>query len=100
MAREPISVRSTRVKEILNENCRTDERTWQLSNEALLDGFIVLFDECSSEHLQKDKHVAKFVKKCTYKKDDIATYYKETSISNQTKPDKMNTLTRFLSTIL
>ncbi len=66
MAEEPISQRCTNLKGLLNENGRTDERTLQLSNEALLDGFIVLFDECSSEHLQRDKHVAEFVKKCKY----------------------------------
>ena len=66
MAEEPISQRCTKLKGLLNENGRTDERTLQLSNEALLDGFIVLFDECSSEHLQRDKHVAEFVKKCKY----------------------------------
>ncbi|CAB4000998.1 citron Rho-interacting kinase isoform X1 [Paramuricea clavata] len=68
MAEEPISVRCTKLKGVLNENGRTDDKTWQLSNEALLDGFIALFDECSSEHLQKDKHVAEFVKKY---KDDV-----------------------------
>ena len=67
MAEEPISVRCTKLKRVLDENGRTDERKCRLSNEALLDGFIVLFDECSSEHLQKDKHVAEFVKKCKYK---------------------------------
>ena len=66
MAEEPISQRCTKLKGLLNENGRTDERTSRLSNEALLDGFIVLFDECSSEHLQRDKHVAEFVKKCKY----------------------------------
>lgn len=66
MAEEPISVRCTKLKGVLNENGRTDDRTWRLSNEALLDGFIVMFDECCSEHLQKDKHVAEFIKKCTY----------------------------------
>jgi hypothetical protein len=64
MAEEPISARCTKLKGLLNEIGRTDERTWRLSNEALLDGFIVLFDECSSEYLQKDKRIAEFVKKC------------------------------------
>ncbi|XP_028400493.1 citron Rho-interacting kinase-like isoform X3 [Dendronephthya gigantea] len=80
MAREPISVRSTQLKEVLNENRRADERTWQLSNEALLDGFIILFDECSSEHLQKDKHVVEFVKK--YKNDVMKLRDSRPSISD------------------
>ena len=64
MAEEPISTRCAKLRGFLNEIGRTDERTWHLSNETLLDGFIVLFDECSSEYLQKDKRVAEFVKKC------------------------------------
>lgn len=64
MAEQPITQRCTKLLKVLSNNNATDERNWRLSNEALLDAFIVLFDECCSEHLQKDKHVVEFVKKC------------------------------------
>ena len=37
------------------------------TREALLDAFLVLFEECSSEFMFKDKNISGFVKKCKYK---------------------------------
>ena len=37
-----------------------------LSTEALLDVFLVLYDECSSSSLRKDKNIAEFVETGEY----------------------------------
>lgn len=37
------------------------------TREALLDAFLLLFEECSSEFMLKDKNISGFVKKCKYK---------------------------------
>lgn len=62
---ESIADKCTKLGELLSEDGRTDD-SWRLHREALLDGFLVLFDECGAEHMQKDKHIAAFVNKCKY----------------------------------
>lgn len=64
---ESIADKCTKLGELLSEDGRTDD-SWRLHREALLDGFLVLFDECGAEHMQKDKHIAAFVNKY---KDDV-----------------------------
>ena len=36
------------------------------TREALLDAFLLLFDECNSEYMLNDKNISGFVKKCEY----------------------------------
>ena len=36
------------------------------TREALLDAFLVLFDECNSANMMKEKNVSMFVKKCKH----------------------------------
>jgi len=36
----------------------------QLNFDGLIDSFLVLFNECSTKELQKDKNIANFVKQC------------------------------------
>lgn len=47
-------------KNVGRKSCGTFTR------EALLDAFLLLFDECNSEYMLKDKNVSGFVKKCKY----------------------------------
>ena len=37
-----------------------------LNFDGLLDAFILLYNECSSKELQKDKNIANFVKQCMF----------------------------------
>ena len=62
---ETIATKCRRLSRVLNEDGRPD-CSWRCCREALLDGFLVLFDECGTEAMQKDKHIAAFVKKCKY----------------------------------
>ena len=36
------------------------------TREAMLDAFLLLFEECNSEFMLKDKNISGFVKKCKY----------------------------------
>lgn len=47
-------------KNVGRKSCGTFNR------EALLDAFLLLFDECNSEYMLKDKNIFGFVKKCKY----------------------------------
>lgn len=66
MAQDTIFSRCAKLKRILEDNSRTDRKAMSLSEEGLIDAILAFYNECCSEHLQKDKHVAKFVQKCEY----------------------------------
>lgn len=44
------------------QNCEQEKGT--LDNECLLDGFLVLYEECTHDSLLKIKNISSFVKKC------------------------------------
>lgn len=64
---ESTAVKCSKLSKLLSENAGID-CSWRLCRDALLDGFLVLFDECRAEHMQKDKHIVGFVNKCKYTK--------------------------------
>ncbi|XP_046840291.1 citron Rho-interacting kinase-like isoform X2 [Xenia sp. Carnegie-2017] len=67
MAQDTIFSRCAKLKRILEDNSPTDRKAMSLSEEGLIDAILAFYNECRSEYLQKDKHVAKFVQK--YKED-------------------------------
>ena len=61
-----ISARSSKLNQLfVGKNIGRKENSAP-TREALLDAFLVLFDECNSASFLKEKNVSTFVKKCKY----------------------------------
>lgn len=69
---EPISVRTTRLNNLVLNRKAATSRTSKLvadalSREGLLDALCLLYSECNKEQLKKrDKQIFEFVSKCMY----------------------------------
>lgn len=64
---ESIATRCAKLNQILSsKNGGRKGASSIFSKELLLDAFMVLFEECQSEDLLKDKNISSFVKKCKY----------------------------------
>ena len=61
---ESVSSRITRLQQLLSG--RIGKKVPLLDKEALLDSIMVLYSECSSDYMTRDKNIATFIKKCTY----------------------------------
>ena len=61
---ESVSSRITRLQQLLSG--RSGRKVPLLDKEALLDSILVLYSECSSDYMTRDKNIATFIKKCTY----------------------------------
>ena len=62
---DSISTRSAKVNQIFaGKNVARKTSNACFTREAMLDAFLLLFEECSSEFMLKDKNIAGFVKKC------------------------------------
>lgn len=62
---DSISTRSAKLNQIFaGKNVARKTSNACFTREAMLDAFLLLFEECSSEFMLKDKNVAGFVKKC------------------------------------
>ena len=67
---DSISTRCAKLNQIFagkNVGRKSSPNGAGFTREALLDAFLVLFEECSSEFMLKDKNISEFVKKCKYK---------------------------------
>lgn len=65
---DSISTRCAKLNQIFAGKTVGRKTSRAFTREALLDAFLLLFDECNSEYMLKDKSVSGFVKKCKYKK--------------------------------
>lgn len=67
---DSISTRCAKLNQIFaGKNVGRKTNGGCFTREALLDAFLLLFDECNSEFMLKDKSISGFVKKCKYKKN-------------------------------
>lgn len=64
--KEPISLRTARLfKSVITRSGPMQRSTrMKMTQDALLDAFILLYDECNKEHVKKDVNVVHFVNKC------------------------------------
>ncbi|KAK2558347.1 Citron Rho-interacting kinase, partial [Acropora cervicornis] len=71
---DSISTRSAKLNQIFaGKNVARKTSNACFTREAMLDAFLLLFEECSSEFMLKDKNVAGFVKKYQAMVDDLRT---------------------------
>lgn len=63
MALEGVSSRITRLNQLLTGKT-SGKKVPLLDKETLLDAFMGLYNECSTEFMMKDKNIATYVKKC------------------------------------
>lgn len=63
---EPVSLRNGRLFNSVLTRSGPMQRTtrMRMSQDALLDAFILLYDECNKEITRKDTNVSKFINKC------------------------------------
>lgn len=59
---ESVSSRITRLQQLLSG--RTGRKVPLLDKDALLDAMVVLYSECSTDAMTRDKNISTFVKKC------------------------------------
>lgn len=64
---ESISTRCAKLNQIFaGKNVGRKSSGASFTREAMLDAFLLLFEECNSEFMLKDKNISGFVKKCKY----------------------------------
>jgi len=63
---DSISTRCAKLNQIFAGKNVGRKTSGAFTREALLDAFLLLFDECNSEYMLKDKSISGFVKKCKY----------------------------------
>ena len=61
---DSISTRCAKLNQIFAGKNVGRKTSGAFTREALLDSFLLLFDQCNSEYMLKDKSVSGFVKKC------------------------------------
>lgn len=62
---EAVSSRITRLNQLLSGKT-SGKKVPLLDKETLLDAFVALYNECSTEYMTKDKNIATYVKKCEF----------------------------------
>lgn len=65
-SKEPISLRNGRLFNSVLTRSGPMQRTtrMRMSQDALLDAFILLYDECTKDTLRKDMYMTNFINKC------------------------------------
>lgn len=63
---DSISTRCAKLNQIFAGKNVGRKSCGTFTREALLDAFLLLFDECNSEYMLKDKNISGFVRKCKY----------------------------------
>ena len=71
---DSISTRCAKLNQIFaGKNVGRKSSGAGFTREALLDAFLLLFEECNSEFMLKDKNISGFVNKCKYQKSFVIT---------------------------
>ena len=63
---ESISTRIAKLNQVFSGKNVAKKASFSFTREALVDAFLVLFDQCDDKNMRTDKNVAAFVKKCEY----------------------------------
>ena len=63
---DSISTRCAKLNQVFAGKSVGRKACATFTREALLDAFLLLFDECNSEYMLKDKNISGFVRKCKY----------------------------------
>jgi len=70
---DSISTRCAKLNQVFaGKNVGRKSSGASFTREAFLDAFLLLFEECNSEFMLKDKNISAFVKKCKYYKSSCA----------------------------